>query len=56
MSYICNVRGPATTELSGQTYPTAAHVHIIFLSLMAYLNAQNDSEYLLSEMVNEIKL
>ncbi|PKY58484.1 hypothetical protein RhiirA4_512776, partial [Rhizophagus irregularis] len=36
----------ATTELSGQTYPTIAHVRVIFLSLLSYLNAQNGSEYL----------
>ena len=30
----------ATTELSGQTYPTAAHVCILFLSLISYLNSQ----------------
>ena len=28
----------ATTELSGQNYPIMAYVHVIFLSLIAYLN------------------
>ncbi|CAB4427925.1 unnamed protein product [Rhizophagus irregularis] len=45
----------ATTELSGQTYPTIAHVRVIFLSLLSYLNAQNGSEYLLNDMVKQIK-
>ena len=45
----------ATTELSGQKYPTIAHVCIIFLSLIAYLNALNNSEYLLNDMVIQIK-
>ena len=45
----------ATTELSGQTYPTAANVRILFLSLMSYLNSQNDPEHLLNEMIDKIK-
>src|ERR1043165_2692717 len=46
----------ATTELSGQNYPTIAHVSVIFLSLMAYLSSrENDSEYLLHDMVIKIK-
>ena len=45
----------ATTELSGQTYPTAAHVRILFLSLISYLNSQNDPNHLLSDMIDKIK-
>ena len=46
----------ATTELSGQNYPTIAHVCVIFLSLIAYLSSrENDSEYLLHDMVIKIK-
>src|SRR5436305_13628186 len=44
-----------TTELSVQTYPTAAHVRILFLSLISYLNSQNDSNHLLSDMMDKIK-
>ena len=47
----------ATTELSGQSYPTIAHVRVIFLSLIAYLNTLNNSEdYLLNDMVTLMKL
>jgi hypothetical protein len=47
----------ATTELSGQTYPTIAHVRVIFLSLIAYLNTLNNSEEcLLIDMVAPMKL
>src|SRR5436190_23147655 len=45
----------ATTELSGQTYPTAAHVRILFLSLISYLNSQNDSNHLLSSVPQMIR-
>src|SRR5438045_4678548 len=45
----------ATTELSSQTYSTAAHVRILFLSLISYLNSQNDSNHLLSDMMDKIK-
>ena len=45
----------ATTELSGQNYPTIAHVSVIFLSLMAYLNTWSDPEYLLYDIVNQMK-
>src|SRR5947207_6860716 len=45
----------ATTELSGQTYSTAANVRVLFLSLISYLNSQNDSGHLLYDMINKIK-
>jgi hypothetical protein len=47
----------ATTELSGQSYPTVAHVRVIFLSLIAYLNTLSDSEEcLLNDMILPMKL
>jgi hypothetical protein len=45
----------ATTELSGQNYPTMAYVRVIFLSLIAYLNGQNNDEYILQDIVIRIK-
>src|SRR3954447_17549090 len=44
----------ANTELSSQTYSTAANVRILFLSLMSYLNSQNDTEHL-NKMIDKIK-
>ena len=46
----------ATTELSGQNYPTIAHVCVIFLSLIAYLSSkENDTGYILHDMIVNIK-